>query len=430
LTTGESGTGVSNPEKQAQREVKETRALSWETCLDTYLPALVFALGTGVALPAIPTLARSFHVSFGIASGVLTAFLLGGTVGTIPTGWLIDRFGRRRIMLAGPILTATLALLVCVSQNFPELLVLRFLDGWAAQMWLLGRLTGISARAGSNQRGRQVSWMFGMDTVGRLSGPIAGGFIAIAWGLRAPFAAYALLALATLIPVLLFIRDVEDGPLHSRSEAVGTRQKLTARQIIQPRLAFFILAFFAALARGPIFADLFHLYAAFQYNLGPKAIGLLATSGSATSLPVGFLAGWLMDRFGRRRTLIPGFCAVTCAMLLLGLTALLHAPLSWYVAAFLTGVVSQSLTSGSIQTIGADVAPPEARGFFLGLWNFTNQGGLALSPIAFAFVSDSAGYPSAFVMLAGAALVVAVLLIGFVPETGRQRPPVGRVAAS
>ena len=100
---------------------------------------------------------------------------------------------------------------------------------------------------------------------------------------------------------------MEDGPTHARSEAVGTRQKLTARQIIQPRLAFFILAFFAALARGPIFADLFHLYAAFQYNLGPKAIGLLATSGSATSLPVGFLAGWMMDRFGRRRTLIPDF---------------------------------------------------------------------------------------------------------------------------
>ena len=98
-------------------------------------------------------------------------------------------------MLVGPLLTAALAFLVCVSQNFPELLILRFLDGWAAQMWLLGRLTGISARAGSNQRGRQVSWMFGMDTVGRLSGPVAGGFIATAWGLRAPFAAYALLAL-------------------------------------------------------------------------------------------------------------------------------------------------------------------------------------------------------------------------------------------
>jgi MFS family permease len=407
--------------QHAPARLPETQALSWETCLDTYLPALVFALGTGVALPAIPTLARSFNVSFGIASGVLTAFLVGGTVGTIPTGWLIDRFGRRRIMLAGPLLTASLAFLVFLSQNFPELLLLRFLDGWAAQMWLLGRLTGISARAASNQRGRQVSWMFGMDTVGRLSGPIAGGFIATAWGLRAPFAAYAVLALATLIPVVLFIRDVEEGPRRRPDGAEGAKQKLTPRQIIQPRLVFFIVAFFAALARGPIFADLFHLYAAFQYNLGPKAIGFLATAGSATSLPIGFLAGWMMDRFGRRRTLIPGFCAVTCTMLVLGLTALVRAPLSWYVAAFLSGVVAQSLTSGSIQTIGADVAPPEARGLFLGLWNFTSQGGLALSPIAFAFTSDTAGYPSAFALLAVAALIVAVLLIGFVPETGKPR---------
>src|SRR5881398_2830698 len=78
------------------QQMRATRAFSWDTFLDTYLPALVFALGTGIALPAVPTLARSFHVSFGVASGVLTAFLLGGTIGTIPTGWLIDRFGRRR----------------------------------------------------------------------------------------------------------------------------------------------------------------------------------------------------------------------------------------------------------------------------------------------------------------------------------------------
>ena len=71
------------------------KALSWHAFLSTYLPALVFALGTGIALPAVPTLAKSFDVSFGVASGVVTAFLLGNLAGTIPTGWLIDRFGRR-----------------------------------------------------------------------------------------------------------------------------------------------------------------------------------------------------------------------------------------------------------------------------------------------------------------------------------------------
>jgi MFS family permease len=400
------------------QQKRETRAFSWDTFLDTYLPALVFALGTGIAIPAIPTLAKSFNVGFGVASGVLTAFLLGGTIGTIPTGWLIDRFGRRRIMLAGPLLTAALAFGVTISQNFPELLVLRFLDGWSAQMWLLGRMVGISARAGADQRGRQVSWMFGFDSVGRLAGPVAGGFIAAAWGLRAPFAAYGVMALLALIPVLMFIKDVED--VHPRERmGAGKDAAKTMLRVIVPRLGFFAVAFAGALARGPIFAGLFHLYAAFTYDLGPKAIGLLATAGSAMSLPIGFLAGWLMDRFGRRRALIPGFIGTGATLLLLAGTALLHASLVWYVAAYLTVVVTQSFTSGSNQTIGADVAPPEARGVFLGFWNFTSQSGASLSPIAFAYLADTAGYPAAFTMLAVAALSVAVMLATYIPETSK-----------
>jgi len=52
-------------------------AVSWSAVVGTYLPALILALGAGVALPAVPALASSFDVGFGVASGVVTAFLLG-----------------------------------------------------------------------------------------------------------------------------------------------------------------------------------------------------------------------------------------------------------------------------------------------------------------------------------------------------------------
>lgn len=418
---------------------RETRAFSWDTFLDTYLPALVFALGTGIALPAIPALARSFNVGFGVASGVITAFLLGGMIGTIPTGWLVDRLGRRRIMVAGPLLTATLAFGVAASQNFPELLVLRFFDGWASQMWLIGRMVGISARSKADQRGRMTSWMFGFDSVGRLAGPIAGGFLATALGVRAPFAAYGVMALLALVPVLLFIRDVDDretAPLASSGAESAERSRtlapvvgharLTVKEIILPRLSYFAVAFGSAVARGPVFAGLFLLYAAFTYGLQPKGIGLLATTGSALALPIGFMTGWMMDRYGRRRTLIPGFIAIAFTLLLVAATAVLHSPLVWFVATYMAVVATQSLTSGSNQTLGADVAPPGARGVFLGLWNFTGQGGSSLSPIVFAALAAFVGYPAAFVFLSIAALSVAAMLATLIPETGR---PVAQPAA-
>ena len=107
--------------KDAETTVQGPRieaAISWDAFLATYLPALILALGTGVALPAIPTLARSFGVSFGVASFVITVFLLGNLAGTIPSGWLIDRFGRRPVMLAGPLLTATMGFFVAGAHSF------------------------------------------------------------------------------------------------------------------------------------------------------------------------------------------------------------------------------------------------------------------------------------------------------------------------
>src|SRR5215469_6964297 len=182
-------------------------AVSWDALISTYLPALVLAIGTGVALPAVPTLAKSFNVSFGVASGVVTAFVLGNVAGTIPSGWLIDRFGRRIVLIAGPLLTAATACLIAFVHSFPELLVLRFFGGCAAQMWVMARLAAISHGAAPAQRGRLVSWMFGMDSTGRLAGPLVGGFIASAWGPRAPFLAYAVLALLALIPTSTLAKD-------------------------------------------------------------------------------------------------------------------------------------------------------------------------------------------------------------------------------
>src|SRR5690606_35836695 len=105
------------------------------------------------------------------------------------------------------------------------------------------------------------------------------------------------------------------------------------------------------------------------------------------------------------------------AMVLLALSAFLNLSLTWYVGLFFLAVVLQGMTGGSIQTVGADVAPPEARGRFLGLWRFTGQGGATIGPIIFALMADHLNYGSSFLFTAASAAVVAFLLIRYVPET-------------
>jgi MFS family permease len=398
-------------------ESREGAAVSWNAFLSIYLPALVLALGTGIALPALPTLAKSFGVSFGLASGVVTAFLLGNVVGTIPSGWLVDRFGTRPIAIVGPFLTGIVAFLVAGAHSFPELLLLRFLNGCTMQMWLMARLSAISHRASPGQRGRMVSWMFGMDNSGKLAGPLLGGFIAAAWGARAPFVAYSLLAFAAIGPAVLFGRGGTRRTMAQRTAERKARPKLTVREIVLPRLVYFFVAFFAGLTRGPVQADLLHLYAAFAYHLGPIQIGYLATAAAVIALPIGFLAGWILDRFGRKRSMVPGFGGVALAMAGLAVSAFAHLSLAWYVSLFLCAVALQALTGGSVQTVGADVAPPDARGMFLGIWRFTGQTGAMLSPVVFAVLADQLNYGSAFVFTAISAAIVALLLVSLVPET-------------
>ena len=412
----EAGSGENTGNDAAAIRSGGQAAVSWDAFLSTYLPALVLAIGTGIALPAIPTLAKTYAVSFGMASGIVTAFVLGNVVGTIPSGWLIDRFGNRVVLISAPLITSATSFAIFFSDNFTELLILRFLTGCAAQMWQMARLAAISYGAPPSQRGRLVSWMFGMDSTGRLAGPIIGGFIAAAWGPRAPFLVFAAMALIALIPTSTFGTDT---PRQSKGNKKAART-MSLRDLIMPRLVYFGVALFAGMTRGPLNADLLHLYAAFAYGLGPQQIGYLATAASCLSLPIGFTGGWIMDRFGRKRTMVPGFSGVTIAMALLAVSAYAHLSLAWYVGMFLLGVATQALTGGSVQTVGADVAPAEARGTFLGIWRFTGQGGVALGPIIFALLADTVDYGSAFLFTSSCAAVVAFLLVRYVPETRTQ----------
>ncbi|GHJ41494.1 MFS transporter [Streptomyces sp. TS71-3] len=400
---------------------REGGALSREAVFSTYLPAFVLSLGAGVAVPAVPTLAKSFDVGFGSASGVVTSFVLGNLAGTVPSGWLIDRFGRRAVLLGGPVLTALMAFAVVFTHSFTTLLVLRFFDGVAAQMWLMARLAAISHGTAAGRRGREVSWLFGMNNSGKLAGPLVGGFLASGGGARAPFVVYGVLALAALVPAYLY---AEDTPRRKRDPGRRLRRERLAalRGLVLPRLVYFGVALFAGLTRGPVQADLLHLYAAFAYHLGPAEIGYLSTAAAAITLPVGFVSGWLMDRYGRKRTMVPGFTGVALAMCALAASALFRFSVFWYVALFLVGVAAQALTGGSIQTIGADVAPAEGRGMFLGLWRFTGQGGQTLSPFLFAVLAAQFGYASSFAFTAASAAVVAFLLIRYVPETRTAAP--------
>jgi MFS family permease len=415
---------------QAQDGDGAPRAL--DNFLTTYLPGFILALGTGIALPALPVFAKSFEISFGVASLIVVMNLAGSAFAAIPTGYLADRFGRRKLIIAGPVFTAITSVLVATSGSFPELLFWRFLGGMAAQMWTLARLASITDTGGQN-RGSQITTLFGFDAAGRLLGPALGGFVAGAFDVRVPFVLHGILALLAVLPSIKLARDTRPAPAPSGAGvgAHGTaRPQSTMRDLLVPMvLVLLSVQFLVALTRGTLWGGTLNLYAVYAYDIGPEALGILVAVAGAVGLPITISAGHFMDRFGRKALVVPGLTLIGAAMIFLAVTAWLHLPFGAFVGALLALSFATSLTSGSMQTLASDVAPPHARGRFFGIWRTVGETGLFLSPAIFAVLAEQFGYSAGFAYNGATGLAAAFLLAALVPETFRPEPKAPAAAA-
>ena len=399
--------------------------------LSLWLPAGASGLATGMIAPVLPALAKSFEVTVGVASLVFIVHMAGSAIGTLPTGFMIDRFGRRKVLIAGPIITALAAFAIVWAGSFTEILVYRFIGGWGQQMWALSRLTVIADSAGTT-RGRQVTSMFGAQRVGTLLGPVVGGIAAETWGLDVPFMVMGIVLLAGVLPSALVIRD---APRKRHVEGGKPEPSLNWRSfLVAPIPAVFSAQFLINVARGGVEnGGVMFLYGAYAYDAGPATLGILSSIMAGASIPIALIAGVVMDTRGRKHVIIPGTASLTVALVLMAVTSFADLPFSAFVGGFILTHFAVSIMLGAWQTLSTDVAPAYGRGTFFGASRLVSHSGRLASPSAFALVYELLGYGAAFVFLAGGAVASgAVVLFLFKETLGRdadtdeQRKPAGR----
>ena len=406
--------------------------LSRQLLLSLYLPAVVLALGQSMVAPVIPNLARSYGVNVAEASLVFVAVSLGAFAATIPAGYLMDRIGRRPVLLAGPVLEAVGSLMTPFAHSFPELLFWRFLVGVAGQLWQQGRLLVIADSAPLNQRARQLQWMMGMMRAGQLLGPSVGGVLADGFGLWVPFVLHAAMTLAIVLPSFTLVAETapgRGGRPADESDAEGWRP------VLAYVLSFQVLVFLgvqaaAQLARGGQDQGSLNLYAVFAYGMRPAQLGLLNTVAVFLSVPVPFLTGYLMDRFGRRAVIAPGFAAYAMALAIMSLTAFFPLPLSVFLVSYVLVQASFGSTGGTMQVLGTDLSPASNKGRFFAIWRMISQLGATAAPAVYALVAQALGYGAAFVYLSACALAVALTVAAVLGETMRQAEKAEKVDSS
>lgn len=421
------------PRREAGSEAPVAQAASLsrggylQLFLSLHLPAVAIGLGTGMASPVLPVLAKSFDVSVGVASLVFVATMAGGLSASLPAGYAIDRFGRRNVLLAGPVIAAGAAFLVATSGSFAELVLYRFIGGWGQQMWTLSRLTVIADTGSDRSRGRQITSMFGIQRIGMLSGPLAGGLLAAVFGLRVPFVVQGIVTLLAVVPSFFVVRETAPDRPGRGGLAPGAapeqEEAYSWRSLLRPPIpALFGAQYLATTARGAsLGGGVLFLFAAYAYNSGPAELGILSSAMAVVGIPITLAAGYLMDRFGRMVTIVPGQALMGAGMVFLAVIAI--APLSFtaFVIGFVWVHVVNSLLSGSMQVLGSDIAPTHARGRFFGAGRMVSQAGFMSAPLSFAVLTGISGFGAAFFFLAGAGGISALLLAFVVKETLAKR---------
>jgi MFS family permease len=368
----------------------------------------------------LPAYAKSFGVSFSTASLILIVQPWGGVLSTFPTGYLIDKLGRKPVLLMGPLLTALSAFLTAFAWSFAVLLIFRFLNGMAAQMWQQSRLAMIADAGADRERAKLITWMNTAQRFGMLFAPLLGGLVA-GYDLRLPFILHGFLVLVVVLPSFKLIK--ETAPAETRKSA--GEWSYVFSELRRPQMLWFLAAqVFANLTRGNI-QGIMNLYMAYEYDKGPRSLGLIASVNSIANIPVGLATGTIMDRYGRKKTVVPGFAGLAISGAFLAFTALSHSAFNVFLIGYFMLNFSQGITAGNMQVLGSDLAPARARGRFIGLWRLMAEFGNAASPTMFSLFA-LIGYAASFSFTGSCALIVALIIGLKIKETvGRRRdgPP-------
>jgi len=149
----------------------------------------------------LPTVVKDAGYTTAIAVLVGTAVQVGGSLGTIPNGWLIDRYGFRKVLtIVFGVATLSIAMIGQPSLPLSMLFFASFMAGWCVP----GGQPGVNSLAAlyypTYLRSTGIGASLGFGRIGAIVGPVAAGaLLGKGWAHRELFLAAAVPALISAV---------------------------------------------------------------------------------------------------------------------------------------------------------------------------------------------------------------------------------------
>lgn len=316
-------------------EIAPSQGLARRASLAGFFGTAVEAYDFMVFTFLIAYLSPLFFPSDNPAAGILSSLAVLGTgflarpIGGVIFGRIGDRYGRRFALIVtisgmggATILMGLLPTHATVGIMAPVLLVLtRMLQGFFAGGEQMGSATFVSEHASAKNYGI----LSAMTPVGfAFGGALAPLAVALTttltseetmanWGWRIPL----LMSLPLMLYVLYLRKRLEESPDFQELAGAHQVQSSPVRSVVTryPATLLRVIALSTSvLAIGYVVPAYMPLFLQQQVDMAPGVTAWIATAGSTFAVVIGFGAGFLIDRAGRRNTMVIGLGIILVSM--------------------------------------------------------------------------------------------------------------------
>jgi DHA1 family multidrug resistance protein-like MFS transporter len=361
-----------------------------------------------IQFPIVAPFARALGASPALAGAIVGIYSATNLAGNLLAGVAVDRWGRRRPILAGLVVTALALFGYAIVQTPEQLLRLRALHGFAAAILTPGAFALIGDLAAPDLRARAMGINGAIIAVTAVIGPPLAGVMRDRWNVGAPFLlGGALMIIATLI----FAAVVRE-----RDFAVGVpmTQAPMGRYLERWFRPALLDAYLAALALtiglGTLVTHLPLLLTARGESAGRAGLAFTIYAAVAMVL-MASPTNRLSDRYGRLGPVASGIGLLAAGLLVLGLApgmAGVGAGMAIFGLGF--GLLFPAATA-----LIADATTPWERGAAFGLFYAVYSLGVVIGSFLSGIIDDWLGEigPGPFLVAAAVAALIAptILLI-------------------
>jgi MFS family permease len=333
----------------------------------------------------------------------------------LASGWIADRFGRRKpLMVGGYALAALGRPLIGAATAAWQVLAIRFADRVGKGMRSAPRDALLAESVPPERRGAAFGIHRAADHAGAVIGPLmaAGLLLALPGRYRLIFGLAVVPGLVTLATLVWKVRD----PRPSSGGNRGAAMPLPRLRELGPALPRYLSVLFLFTLGNA--SDAFLLLRARQLGVAVALIPLLWAALHVSKMAFSVVGGRLSDRAGPRLAIVAGWA--TYAAVYAGFAVAAQA---WHVwALFLAYGLFFGFTEAPEKALVASLAPEGLRGSAFGAYHFAIGLGALPASVIFGLVWETNGSAAAFGVGAALTLAAALLLPFVLPR--RARPAV------